>query len=112
MSGLVAYVSPAALRAAVSVLDGGQLLQIGYVLEDDARLSAVTALLTDEQLAQLLCAVTERPLWAELDGVLTRLDDAGRARLSGRVDARFAASARSAVAAGQFSSAGLEALGR
>lgn len=112
MSGFVEVVSPAALRVAVSALDGGQLLQISYAVEDAARLGEITALLTEGQLDGLLDAAAGRPLWAELDGVLARLDDTGRARLAARVDDRFASSAQAAVTAGQFSAAGMEALGR
>jgi hypothetical protein len=110
MSGFVAWVSPAALRAAVSVLDGGQLLQIGYVLDDDARLGEITGLFTDQQLDEVLAAAATQPLWTELDGVLGRLGDTDRARLAARVDAGFAAAARTAAAAGRLSADALEAL--
>jgi multidrug efflux pump subunit AcrA (membrane-fusion protein) len=104
MSGFVALVSPAALRAAIAVLDGGQLLQIGYVLDDDVRLGEVTALLSDRQLDGMLAAAADRALWTELDGLLARLDDAGRSRVAHRChEPRFVAAAEAAVAAGQLS---------
>jgi hypothetical protein len=110
MSGYVALVSPAALRAAVSVLDGGQLLQIGYVLDDTSRLDEIAALLTDRQLDGMLGAAAERSQWTELDGLLGHLDDSRRGRLAARCTDEFYAAAEAAVAAGRFSAGGLEAL--
>jgi hypothetical protein len=110
MSGFVALVSPAALRAAVSVMDGGQLLEIGYVLDDTSRLDEIAALLTDRHLDEMLAAAMTGARWTELDGLVARLDDSRRTRLAARCTAEFHAAAEAAVAAGHFSSAGLEAL--
>jgi hypothetical protein len=110
MSGFVALVSPAALQAAVSTLDGGQLLHIGYVLDDTSRLDEIASLLTDRHLDQMLDAAAERSQWTELDGLLTRLDDSHRARLAARCTDEFSAAAQAAVAAGRFSAAGSAAL--
>lgn len=110
MSGFVALVSPAALRAAVSVLDGGQLLQIGYVLEDTSRLDEIASLLTDQQLDEMLGVAAAESLWSELDGLLARLDGTARERLASRCRDEYLAAAEAAAAEGRLSVAGLEAL--
>ena len=110
MSGFVALVSPAALDAAVSILDGGQLLQIGYVLDDTSRLDEIASLLTDRHLDELLGAAAQRSHWTELDGLLARLDGSRRARLAARCTEEFYGAADAAVAAGRFSAGGLAAL--
>jgi hypothetical protein len=84
MGAFVSFVSPAALQAAVAALDGGQLLRVGFVLDDLSRLDEINQLLSERQRDQLLDAAATDQLWLELDGLLTELDDAHAARLAQR----------------------------
>lgn len=84
MGSFVSVVSDPALEAAVADLDGEQLLRVGYVLDDLGRMDDITALLTDEQLDDMLGAAEEYELWAELDGVLLTLTGTQATRIAGR----------------------------
>jgi hypothetical protein len=61
MGSFVSVVSTDALAASVRVLDGEQLLRIGFVLDDMSRLDAIAEILTDAQLDEMLANLdTER----------------------------------------------------
>lgn len=82
MGAFVSYVSEPALAATIAVLDGEQLLRIGFVLDDTGRLSEIIGLLTEEQLRQLLAAACDADLWQELDDLLDLLTTDQAARLA------------------------------
>jgi hypothetical protein len=109
MGGFVSVVSPEALRAAVDVLNGEQLLRIGFVLDDLSRLEDIVAMLRDDQLDGILTAAAERDLWRELDELLSGLDAARTQRLALRYrDAapRTVAALESALERGLLSPSG------
>jgi len=84
IGGFVSQVSDQALARSVAVFDGGQLLRIGYVLDDADRLDRVTGLLSDRQLDELLAAAAADGLWTEFTDLLDRLGPAQRSRLADR----------------------------
>lgn len=85
IGGFVAEVSSSALAATVAEFDGEQLLRIGFVLEDPARLDEITALVTDAQLDAVLAAAAGHGLWTELDDLVSHLGDERAARLAARL---------------------------
>jgi hypothetical protein len=95
MGGFVSLVSHEALRAAVRCLTGDQLLRVGFVLDDLARLDDIAQMLTDDQVDDLLAAAVEHDLWPELDELLAHLDSAQSQRLA----ARYAAAGPAVAAA-------------
>lgn len=106
MGGFVSVVSPAALRAAVDVLNGEQLLRIGFVLDDLSRLDDIVAMLRDDQLDGILTAAAEHDLWHELDELLGSLTADRTQRLALRYrDAgpRTVAAVGAAIESGSFS---------
>lgn len=84
MGAFVSFVSSPALRATVERLSGGQLLRIGFVLNDDDRLGEISDMLTTEQLDQMLTAASEDSLWRELDDLLGKLEEKQARRLADR----------------------------
>jgi hypothetical protein len=102
MGGFVSVVSPAALRAAVAVLAGEQLLRIGFVLDDLSRLDEITGMLTDRQLDGMLAAAAGKQLWRELDELMANLDGSRPRRLA----ARYAAASDDVRAAIDAAAAG------
>ncbi len=110
IGGFVSQVSDTALRATVERFDGGQLLRIGYVLDDTSRLDEITRGLTDAQLDQMLVAAHEYELWAELDELLAQLGPERAARIRDRyaqaapeiADATRAAAGRGALSAAGY----------
>jgi hypothetical protein len=109
MGGFVSVVSPAALRAAIAELNGEQLLRIGFVLDDMSRLDDIAAMLTDQQLDELLEAAARQVLWRELDELLANLDGVRPQRLAARfarADPDIVAAVDVAAADGALSAAG------
>lgn len=108
IGGFVSTVSDVGLRASIEVFTGEQLLRIGFVLDDTARLSEVAEMLTDGQLDELLVAAAEHELWPELDEFVSNLaEDEGR-RLGERLrhgPERARAAVAAAAAAGKLRSA-------
>lgn len=84
MGAFVALVSEPALRAAVAALDGGQLLRISFFLEDTTRLDTIGAMLTDDQLDEMLRSAAADRLWPELGELVAHLSPQRLARLAGR----------------------------
>lgn len=109
MGGFVSVVSGPALEAAIADLDGEQLLRVGFVLDDLARMNEITALLRDEQLDAMLAAAVDLELWDELDGVLGSLTGRQATRISQRC-AAAPAPRRAALDAAPLSPAGRAAL--
>jgi hypothetical protein len=114
IGGFVAHVSDAALAGTVREFTGRQLLRIGFVLDDKARLDDISQLVTEDQIDELLAAASDG-LWAELDDLLAHLSP----DRAGRMASRFAAAPgevltaiRAAAAAGQVSAASLAKLER
>lgn len=106
MGGFVSVVSPAALRAAIDVLNGEQLLRIGFVLDDLSRLDGIVAMLRDDQLDGVLAAAAEHELWHELDELLGGLSPDRAQRLAERyavADPATVEAVQSAVARGLLS---------
>ena len=95
MGGFVSVVSPAALTASVAVLDGEQLLRIGFVLEDLTRLDEIARMVSDEKLDEMLAAAASHALWDELDELLANLSG----EESERIAARYAQAGPDIVAA-------------
>lgn len=85
IGSFVSVVTPEGLSASVAAFTGEQLLRIGFVLEDLDRLADIGALLTDEQVDQLLVAAAEHGLWAELDTLLAHLKPPQVQRLAGHL---------------------------
>lgn len=113
IGGFVAQVSVEALAATVRVFDGEQLLRIGFVLDDKARLEDVAELVTDAQIDETLAAADSHGLWRELDDLLAHLS----VERAGRMRARLAAgpptvrtAVRAAARRGALSKAGLAKL--
>ena len=109
VGAFVSYVSEPALEAAVEVLGGAQLLRISYALDDMSRIDELSALLTDQQVDDLLVAVPADGLWRELDNLLAVLGQVGLDRLR----ARFAVldpDVQAAVQAGPLAPASHEKL--
>jgi hypothetical protein len=112
IGGFVSQVSRAALRAAVGVLDGEQLLRVGYVLDEGDRLDQVAAVLSDSQLDAMLAAAPG--LWTELDVALVSVAAARGLRWRSRLAAsppEVRASVAEAAARGQLSAAASSVLG-
>jgi hypothetical protein len=109
MGGFVSVVSGPALEAAVADLDGEQLLRVGFVLDDLARMDEIAALLRGDQLDQMLAAAVELQLWDELDGVLGSLTGTQATRISQRY-AAAPAPVRDAIAAAPMSARARAAL--
>jgi hypothetical protein len=66
IGGFVAHVTAAALGASVARLDGEQLLRIGFVIDEPARLDEIGARLSDAQVDEMLAAAAGFGLWAEV----------------------------------------------
>jgi hypothetical protein len=112
IGGFVAQVTGEALAAAVAGFDGGQLLRIGFVLDDVGRVDDIGALLTDAQLDEMLTSAASG-LWTELTEVVSHLAPARVARMAGRfpgLDASVRAVFAAAAAAGELDPATLAAL--
>ena len=98
IGGFVSTVTNAGLRASVEVFSGEELLRIGFVLDDTARLDEITGMLSDTQVDDLLAAAEEHGLWPELDELVANLSPGQAARLAERL-ADAAASVRDAISA-------------
>ncbi len=112
IGGFVSHVSDAALAATVRELTGRQLLRIGFVLDDKARLDDISQLVTEDQIDELLAAASDG-LWAELDDLLAQLRPDRAARMAARFAAapgQVGATIRAAAAAGQVSAASMTKL--
>lgn len=113
MGGFVAHISDAALRAAVAVLDGEQLLRISFVLDDLSRLDLIGAIVTEQQLDQMLDAAVRHGLWRELGELVDNLSPDRVARLAARfaeLDPGLRTQFDEAAAAGRFDPQALSAL--
>ncbi len=84
VGAFVSFVSDPALRAAIAKLDGEQLLHVAFVLEDVSRIDVIGALLSPQQLDELLAAAATQDMWSELDELLSELGDTSAARLADR----------------------------
>jgi hypothetical protein len=106
IGGFVSYVTEAGLRTTVNTFTGEQLLRIGFVLDDTARLSEIARMLTDKQVDEMLAAAQEFDLWRELDELATNIDAAEMARMAQRLGSASQATqdaVRAATVAGQLS---------
>lgn len=113
IGSFVAQVTDAALKASVAVFNGEQLLRVGFVLDDLSRLDDIGALLSEEQIDQVLAAAAQFDLWAELSALLDHLSPERVTRMADR----FAAAADSlqakfgeATRRGSFDAAALDRL--
>jgi hypothetical protein len=105
MGGFVAHVGGAALRAAVAVLNGEQLLRISFFLDDLSRLDPIGGMLTDRQLDEMLAAAARHGLWRELGDLLDNLAPERVARFADRfteLDPQLRAQFDDAASAGRF----------
>lgn len=84
IGGFVAEVGDAALRASVAAFSGEELLRVGFVLDDMSRLDDIGAMLSDDQIDQLLVAAAEHDLWDELADLLENLAPPRIARMAER----------------------------
>jgi hypothetical protein len=84
IAAFVDVVDAPTLAATVREFDGAQLLHIGFVVEDKARLDEINEIVRDEQLDQMLAAADAQQLWQELDDLLAHLTDARAERLACR----------------------------
>jgi hypothetical protein len=82
IGSFVAQVGDEALAASVARFDGEQLLRIGFVLDDIARLDDIGGMLSDVQLDELLVAAAEFGLWQELAELAANLSEPRLARLA------------------------------
>jgi hypothetical protein len=113
MGSFVAHVSNAALREAVRILNGNQLLRISFVLDDLSRLDPIGEMLTDRQLDEVLAAAARHELWPELGDLIGNLPPQRASRLAERyreLDADLQRRFAEAASAGQFDSSALGAL--
>lgn len=113
IGGFVAEVTPEALAASVAEFTGEQLLRIGFVLDDPARLDDIGGLLTDAQLDELLAATPQSGLWLELRELLAHLSPSRIDRLAQRyaaADASVRAAYEAAAQAGDLTATELAAL--
>jgi len=83
MSGFVAYLTPDALTAVVSVLSADALLRVGYLLEAPERLDGIVAGLSDESLTEVVELAAAEDRQDELAGICSHL----KARQRRRVEA-------------------------
>jgi hypothetical protein len=104
IGGFVAQVTDEALAASVAELDGGQLLRVGFVLDDVTRIDHIGGLLTDRQVDEMVTAAAEDGLWTELTEVVSHLEAPRVARMAARF-AELDASVRDAYAAADSSGA-------
>lgn len=114
MGSFVAEVSDAALKASIAVLNGEQLLRVGFVLEDLSRLDDIGAMLTDDQIDQMLAAASDFDLWAELTDLLDHLTSERIDRMADRFDVApdpLQATFRAAAQHGSLAAAALARLG-
>lgn len=65
MGRFLGSLSDEAIEAAVKPLDGEVLVRTGIVTEDTSHMDAVVAMLSDEQLAEVVEAAVEHQLWPE-----------------------------------------------
>ena len=84
IGSFVAQVTRPALAASIGQFDGGQLLRIGFVLDDVSRLDEIGGMLTEAQMDQLLAAAARDDLWAELEELVSHLSEPRLARLAAR----------------------------
>jgi hypothetical protein len=82
IGSFVSHVSDEALAASVARFDGEQLLRIGLVLDDVARLDDIGGMLSDAQLDEMIAAAADGGLWLELQELLANLSPARIARLA------------------------------
>jgi hypothetical protein len=114
IGAFLSHVSAEALRAAVVVFDGEQLLRIAFVLDDRNRLQDVTELLSEAQIDAVLTAAARDTLWTELDVLVTSVAAGGGACYAERLAAAPATvrtAVSGAVAAGRLSTAAGARLG-
>lgn len=115
MGGFVAHVSEDALRAAVSVLTGEQLLRTGFVLDDMSRLDLIGTMLTDAQLDDMLRSAAAKGLWDELAEMIGNVAPQRVARFADRFakfDEATRAKFRAAVDEGHLAPGVLDSLDR
>lgn len=74
MGRFLGALAPAAIEAAVDGMSGEALIRTGLVTEDTERLSAVVALLGDQQLEGMVEAAAEHDLWPEALSLLDHFD--------------------------------------
>ncbi|WP_375487417.1 hypothetical protein [uncultured Jatrophihabitans sp.] len=112
ISGFVSHVPPAALRASIAVFDGEQLVRIGFLIDDEAKLDAIAEMLADGQVEQMLTATVDHELWAELGDIVEHLSDERLTRMAGYYRATDALHApfEAAAASGELEKAALARL--
>lgn len=115
IGGFAAVISEEALRATVAILDGEQLLRIGFVLDDVDKIDVINAMLTDQQVDGMLAAAVELGLWNELADQLEHMSDDRLDRFARRLDASPASvrtGLREAAGSGEFDAAAFALLER
>ncbi|MGI9185371.1 MAG: hypothetical protein ACR2GZ_10495 [Solirubrobacteraceae bacterium] len=73
MGRFVGHLGDAALKAALGVMDNETLLQVGFVLEDKARLERLISLLPKARLTGIILAAAPANLWLEALDLLGHL---------------------------------------
>ncbi len=114
MGGFVSHISDEALRVAIAGYSGEQLLRVGFVLDDRAKLDDIGALLTDHQIDEMLAAAVEFSLWDELAELIEHLGDARVTRMAerfGRTPAGVQAAIRAAAGSGALEKSAWTRLG-
>ncbi|MGI8945431.1 MAG: hypothetical protein ACR2GL_04230 [Thermoleophilaceae bacterium] len=81
MGRFVGHMTDAAITASLEVIDEPSLLRISYVLEGDAGLERVIALMSREQLGATIRAAGEHDLWPEALNLLGRVSEPVAGRL-------------------------------
>lgn len=114
IGGFVSTVTAAGLRASVEVFNGEQLLRIGFVLDDTARLGEISEMLTERQIDEILAAADAHDLWPELDELLTNVSAEQAQRLVVQLAAApdsVRSAVQGAVGAGRLNAANASKLG-
>jgi hypothetical protein len=108
IGGFASHIGGDGLTASVATYNGEQLLRIGFVLEDAAKMNDIVGLLTDKQVDGMITAAADKSLWTEVGDMLEHLSD----ERAERVATRFAvapeqvrASFEAAVASGELETA-------
>jgi hypothetical protein len=99
MGRFVGHLRDDALRAALSEMDDGALLQVAFVLESKQNLDHLVSLLPPERLQGVIDAATRDGLWAEILDLLSHLGKRRRKELARRAEAMDEAELESLVRA-------------
>jgi hypothetical protein len=86
MGQFVGHLDDAALAAALAAMDNGDVLRIGFVLEDKDGLDRMLALMPSGRMKGIIVAAAEQELWLEALDLLGHLGPAARRRILDSVE--------------------------